>query len=154
MWWEKSSKGLHVRNHCLGKYKSSFTERPADTCGGSPLICVTGVLNALHMLVWYMPVLTYMLFVREGPLSQNGWIFGKFPRGWGGHSLTKDLYYKFFFILRLYFRNTKNLYCKFSFEAIFDHKTVPKRTHVNAFLKMCKNFILMKKIRPSGNHPI
>ena len=47
----KSSKGcmweiLHVRNHCLAKYKSSFTG--GGTCGDSSLTWATGVSNPLH----------------------------------------------------------------------------------------------------------
>ena len=39
-------------------------------------------------------------------LSQNGWTFGKFSKGWGGggsgHSFIKTLYCKFSFLLRRY----------------------------------------------------
>ena len=50
----KSSKGcmweiLHVRNHCLAKYKFSFTD--GGTCGDSSLTWATGVSNPLHVLL-------------------------------------------------------------------------------------------------------
>ena len=47
--------------------------------------------------------------LREAPLSQNRWFFWKFLKGGGGHS------------------RTKNLYCKFYIETIFDLETVVKR---------------------------